>query len=71
MDNKSKLSGNKEINGNHSKDKPPIPLKAEIKGYKKEDCVVIKCCSNPTDPNSTTYDLLILMFKDRNPKKCG
>ena len=69
MANQSKFSGNKENNGNRSRDKPPIPLKADIKSYKKEDCVVIKCSSNPTDSTSTTYDLLIPMFKDKNPKE--
>ena len=56
MANQSKLSGNKE-SSNHSREEPPIPLKAESKTYKKDDCVVIKCCSYPTDSRSTTYDL--------------
>ena len=65
MANQSKLSGNKE--SNRSREEPPIPLKAEIKTYKKEDCVVIKCRSNPTDSSSLTYDLSIPIFKDGNP----
>ena len=69
MANQSKLSSNKESNNNRSRDKLPIPLKAEVKNYKKEDCGVIKCCSNPTDSSSTTYDLWILIFKDGHPKE--
>ena len=67
MANQSKLSGNKE--SNCSREEPPIPLKAENKTYKKEDCVVIKCRSNPTDSSSTTYDLSIPIFKDGNPEE--
>ena len=66
MANQSKLSDNKESNKNCSRDEPPIPLKAEVKNYKKEECVVIQCRSNLTDPNSITYNLSILIFKGRN-----
>ena len=67
MANQSKLSGNKE--NNRTREEPPIPLKAVKKEYKKEDCVVIKCWSNPSKATSTTYDLLIPMFKTGNPKE--
>ena len=69
MANQSKLPGNKESKNNRSRDKPPIPLKAEVKNYKKEDCVVIKCWSNLLDSSSTTYNLSILIFKDGHPKE--
>ena len=69
MANQNKFLGNKESNGNRSRDKPPILLKVEIKSYKKEDCVVIKCCSDPKYLTSTTYTLFIPMFKDENPEK--
>ena len=70
MAKQSKLSSNKEGDGNGSRGKtPPIALKADIKTYKREDCMVIKCCSNPTDATSATYNLLIPVFKDRNTKE--
>ena len=70
MANQSKLSGNKEINGNCSRDKTPaIPLKNEIKIYKKEDSVVIKCYLNLTVASSTTYNLSVSVFKEWNPKE--
>ena len=67
MANQSKLSGNKE--NNRTREEPPIPLKAEKKDYKKEDCIVIKCRSNPSEATSTTYNLSIPMFKTGNPKE--
>ena len=69
MANQSKLSGNKKETTNRSREEPPIPLKAETKTYKKEDCVVIKCRSNPSETTSTTYDLSVPMFKDGNPEE--
>ena len=52
-----------------TRDAPPIPLRAEVKSYTKEECVIIKCRSNPTDSSSTTYDLSIPMFKEGNPEE--
>ena len=69
MANQSKLSSNKEGNNNRTRYDPTIPLSAEAKSYKKEECVVIKCQSNLADSNSTTYNLSIPIFKEGNPKE--
>ena len=69
MAKQSKLSIKKKSKGYSCKYKTPsITLKKNIKANKKENCLVIKCCSNPTYATSTTYNLLIMVFKDRNPE---
>jgi hypothetical protein len=47
-------------------DPPPIPLDCpDYAPPKKTESLTIKLCSNPTDDNSQTYELVFKFFKTK------
>ena len=48
---------------------PPIPLRRpDIDENNKRDSLVMKLRSDPTDPNSQTYELTVKLFRTGSPE---
>ena len=49
--------------------KPAIGLKRSDRGDKGKHDKKIKCCTNPNDADSTTYEIPMAYFRDETPEE--